>query len=1419
MNILEEEPFAEKKEKKVDYSLIFGDQEEKKASGRKGRPSRGSLATPRENGVETPPVKRITHPRFLTGSDHTVRILSQPSTPYHMVGSSADSLPRPPAPRYTCHLCGFVASRLGVIVLHTKSHSEPNHSSLANHARTSLKESNHSKGVGRTVPQRKRLMSPKGRGEPAKKPRLSKKQQEMKRVEVAGKEEKKRAIFGDWSEDEIEEIEEKEKLKESIASQEQSLNNDVDKESDEESIDDMFSFTDDHHSMDSDEDFSANSPKTFATPTLESKSLRKRKANLQSFIQEQEQKGKPKRKIYEKPNKSSNPKVKPSAADAISSLIKSKLEGGQARKTGKTLKIPNKKPQKKELYETEKSKETELNLEISSADDNCSGDITKVLSETALPRLPQLPESKDRSSATTVVPKPSDVFESNFSSSESAGNRDSSADEPEPASPPPTRKPGILKKSSHLSIQLPTRPNGNSVVIRHDSSSPTKYAGISAKAKAKQLARSAQPEAHKPELTVVEDQVKPDLTENKQTSPSPKALTVDQVNVVGIASPPAKNSINGKGEKELRTSPVKTTSVQKPNHPEVSVQEKPFSKENLLVAIAELPALDSSPPASTEKSEAMTGRLANSTTKDENTASVEISPAKINTDENIHKKSELEITALTAPTKNIINIEKHSKLGHKVDKHNTINHSKLENKVTKPSPQVVSPAKSTHPVSESMKPQDGVISSKVEAVVTSPGMPSPPVLSPAKPSPPVSGSLRPQDVVISSKVDIVMTSSGKPISQVLSPAKPSPPVSETRLQEAVIPNKVSAVLTSPEKPIPQIPSPAKPSPPVAGSFKPQDVAIPNKVSAVVTRPENPSSQVLSPAKPSPPLSGPLQPNEAASIKKVETSPARQSSQTISPVKQSTGSPASTITKPLDSAKITSPSKPVSPTKHVSPAGPMSPAKPISSAKSLIPAKSMSPAKPISSAQHNPTKPLSPAKPLSPFKPLARSVSPTKPSSLVVGPAQPSTNQVRLVHNPVILPKAPTNTLFLAKGASNQMILPKPASRPVLLPKPPSSPIKSPHVPLLLPKISKQPIMRSPNSKPTIITVGKPTTTSPSMAVQSKSVTVQKPSLSTTKPVLLGSGPQIRLGSPSGSLSCDKPVVAGVSKSALGGISLSKPPVVSLVSPHKEQEKGLTVSLEPKRPPAPERSKAPQVKTVELPRRVLEATSRQITKPVPTPPAEAVSQTLALGTTTNGATMVLDSSSLGAEGLSLSQIQMIGEDSAGEEMIYLLVDDGTDPNLALENQTLYIDSSQLAAATGGMLAMQGGELGGGQMILQGGGGQLVLQTSEAGGQVLLMMPEKGEGMPPLTSSLGVVTSADTSGGIATLPSHPSSSLLAQVSTRAPPLTSPMEQLDLASSLEDLEQSSWVSLSITVVSSLDTCLQLLELCPKEKFPIDF
>jgi len=269
----------------------------------------------------------------------------------------------------------------------------------------------------------------------------------------------------------------------------------------------------------------------------------------------------------------------------------------------------------------------------------------------------------------------------------------------------------------------------------------------------------------------------------------------------------------------------------------------------------------------------------------------------------------------------------------------------------------------------------------------------------------------------------------------------------------------------------------------------------------------------------------------------------------------------------------------------------------------------------------------------------------------------------------------------------------------------------------------------------------------------------------SKPLVVGPGPRPGLSCPPMAPGSGKPVVAGVSKPALGGISLSKPPVVPLVSPHKESagDKGLTVSLEPKRPPV-ERSKPPVVKTVELPRRVVEASKQTIkSPPANMEVSQPVVQAPVPAPSTPAKEAVLDVASLGAEGLAaLSQLQMMGEDGSGEEMIYLLVDDGTDPNLALENQTLYIDPSQLAALTGGVDAS----------------GNMIIQSSEGGatneGQIMLMMPEiaagLGDVLPPLTSTLGLVTSADTSGGIATLPSHPSSSLLAQV----PLITTPSQQ---------------------------------------------
>merc|ERR1711874_175612 len=148
------------------------------------------------------------------------------------------------------------------------------------------------------TPSRKRLMSPKAKGDSGKKPRLTKKQKQQKKDEEKGKEEKKRAIFGDWSEDEIEEIEEKEKLKESIANRE-SVEDSEERGSDNESIDDMFNFTDDHHSMDSDDDFPLATHVEEKAASANPKPLRRRKADIKSFIKEQEQ-PKAKKKVYEK---------------------------------------------------------------------------------------------------------------------------------------------------------------------------------------------------------------------------------------------------------------------------------------------------------------------------------------------------------------------------------------------------------------------------------------------------------------------------------------------------------------------------------------------------------------------------------------------------------------------------------------------------------------------------------------------------------------------------------------------------------------------------------------------------------------------------------------------------------------------------------------------------------------------------------------------------------------------------------------------------------------------------------------------------------------------------------------------------------------------------------------------------------------
>ena len=148
---MEEPPFVEKKEAKVDYSKIFGDESKKeKKSGRKSKlEKKKSLSSIKEKSVagkssvkktpkkaaespKTPNQKPITHPRFVQGSDHQVRILSPPSTPYHVDTYGGLATPKSIPPNYRCPLCDFVASRLNVIVLHSKSHSASNVSYAVN---------------------------------------------------------------------------------------------------------------------------------------------------------------------------------------------------------------------------------------------------------------------------------------------------------------------------------------------------------------------------------------------------------------------------------------------------------------------------------------------------------------------------------------------------------------------------------------------------------------------------------------------------------------------------------------------------------------------------------------------------------------------------------------------------------------------------------------------------------------------------------------------------------------------------------------------------------------------------------------------------------------------------------------------------------------------------------------------------------------------------------------------------------------------------------------------------------------------------------------------------------------------------------------------------------------------------------------
>ncbi|XP_011502779.1 PREDICTED: uncharacterized protein LOC105366148 [Ceratosolen solmsi marchali] len=94
-------------EEKPDISGLFG---EKKIVKKKR--NREDLIKKINNDI--PP--RVTHPRFLQENDHEVRIRQQPKT--LPLSSSTYSSAR----IYPCHVCGFTATRVNVIICHLKNH-------------------------------------------------------------------------------------------------------------------------------------------------------------------------------------------------------------------------------------------------------------------------------------------------------------------------------------------------------------------------------------------------------------------------------------------------------------------------------------------------------------------------------------------------------------------------------------------------------------------------------------------------------------------------------------------------------------------------------------------------------------------------------------------------------------------------------------------------------------------------------------------------------------------------------------------------------------------------------------------------------------------------------------------------------------------------------------------------------------------------------------------------------------------------------------------------------------------------------------------------------------------------------------------------------------------------------------------------
>jgi len=549
-NILDEPPFAERKEPKVDYSKIFVDPAAELKKQKAKTPSKPDVKKEASsaNGVikskkkpePSPKTKtpKITHPRFLKGgSDHKVRIMAQPSTPFHFdtnFSSLDDSVKQ--SPIYNCPMCEFTASRVNVVVMHTKSHSNskisfavssaqrtPNRppptavSTSSNKVKSikakedkspssTKKKSNDEKQITPTK-KKKSLVNSSGEKRPAptpgnkiekklssvpsKKPRLSKKEKEEKER----RKEEKAQLLMEWSEDEDGEAEEFKKIQESIN---QSLRADW---SDEE-IDHVFNHSDDHdHIFNREEPFNQRSTlsrsgssvftpvsgrlsdKWSPLPNHESDAAASRSHdNLSS----------PSKSASQSPSSSNNNQTSPSFPPK--SINQSPGDGKESpspfskllSNSDEVKKVTPTKSITKDLFDIDKALEETLAPDVPSltiprfSEFSAFKKKQKLLSKTISPNKEEENE-KSRDSVLAVSKQASVAEDAQVDDFDFDENDDELFSSP------------LSKMKRTVSPKPPTK--------AETSESPSKFSSLSAKAKAKQLARQAAALKNKKEET------------------------------------------------------------------------------------------------------------------------------------------------------------------------------------------------------------------------------------------------------------------------------------------------------------------------------------------------------------------------------------------------------------------------------------------------------------------------------------------------------------------------------------------------------------------------------------------------------------------------------------------------------------------------------------------------------------------------------------------------------------------------------------------------------------------------------------------------------------------------------------------------------------------------------------------------------